>query len=110
VPARLFSVFGVRSAEVRGEHARRACQQLLMSVSGSLSVLLDDGDSREEVTLDDPGIGLYMPAMIWGTQFGYSQDSILVVLASLPYDPDDYIRDYEEFLVLKGASASELSV
>ena len=97
-PARLFSVFGVPSAEVRGEHAHRTCHQLLVCVQGSLIVLVDDGERRDEVTLNDSALALYMPPMIWGTQFGYSSDAILVVLASHPYDGADYIRDYEEFL------------
>jgi acetyltransferase-like isoleucine patch superfamily enzyme len=101
-PKRLFSVFGVPSAEVRGEHAHRTCHQLLVCLTGSVSVLVDDGDQRDEITLDDPGLGLYMPPMLWGTQYGYSRDAILVVLASHHYDAADYIRDYEEFLRLKG--------
>ena len=101
MPARMFSVFGVPSAEVRGEHAHRVCQQLLVCVNGSVSVLVDDGERRDEMTLDDPGLGLYMPPMLWGTQFGYSADAVLVVLASHAYDGADYIRDYEAFLEIK---------
>jgi hypothetical protein len=96
-PARVFTVFGVPSAEVRGEHAHRVCHQLLVCVNGSLAVLIDDGHERGEVLLDDPGTALYLPPRIWGSQFGYSADAVLVVLASHPYDDADYIRDYEEF-------------
>jgi acetyltransferase-like isoleucine patch superfamily enzyme len=96
-PARAFTVFGVPSTGVRGEHAHRICHQLLVCVHGSLSVLVDDGRDRGEVVLDDPGVGLYLPPLIWGSQFGYSEDAVLVVLASHPYDASDYIRDYEEF-------------
>jgi hypothetical protein len=96
-PARVFTVFGVPSAEVRGEHAHRACHQFLVCVNGSLAVLVDDGHERGEVLLDDPSTGLYLPPLIWGSQFGYSADAVLVVLASHPYDDADYIRDYEEF-------------
>ena len=96
-PARAFTVFGVTSAEVRGEHAHRTCHQLLLCVNGSLSVLVDDGRARSEVVLADPSVGLYLPPLIWGSQFGYSADAVLVVLASHPYDGDDYIRDYETF-------------
>jgi acetyltransferase-like isoleucine patch superfamily enzyme len=99
-PARVFTVFGVPSAEVRGEHAHRVCHQLLVCVHGSLSVLVDDGHDRGEVVLDEPGVGLYLPPLIWGSQFGYSADAVLVVLASHPYDESDYVRDYEEFRAL----------
>ena len=92
------------SREVRGEHAHKTCHQLLICVKGSLQVLLDDGVSRAEVLLQDPATALYMPPMIWGSQFGYSGDAILVVLASHPYDSSDYIRDYEEFFALRGVA------
>ena len=100
MPVRAFTVFDVPSAEVRGEHAHRECHQLLICVSGSLAVLVDDGHDRRELVLDDPGVGLYLPPRIWGSQFRYSPDGALVVLASHPYDAADYIRDYEEFLKL----------
>jgi UDP-2-acetamido-3-amino-2,3-dideoxy-glucuronate N-acetyltransferase len=99
-PTRAFTVFGVPSAEVRGEHAHRVCHQFLLCVNGSLAVLVDDGSERGEVVLDDPSVGLYLPPLIWGSQFGYSADAVLVVLASHPYDGADYIRDYEEFRAL----------
>ncbi|MCC5577026.1 WxcM-like domain-containing protein [Microtetraspora sp. AC03309] len=97
VPKRYFLVFNVPSMEVRGEHAHRSCEQFLICVRGSCGVLLDDGHNRREVTLDRPSRGVYMPAMIWGTQYRYSPDALLLVFASDYYDPDDYIRSYEEF-------------
>ena len=105
-PARAFTVFGVPSAEIRGEHAHRVCHQLLVCVNGSLAVLVDDGSERGEVVLDDPAVGLYLPPLIWGSQFGYSADAVLVVLASHPYDGSDYIRDYDEFRALVGPDTS----
>jgi acetyltransferase-like isoleucine patch superfamily enzyme len=97
VPKRYFLVFNVPSREVRGEHAHKMCDQFLICVRGSCGVLLDDGINRQEVTLDRPGIGIYMPAMIWGTQYRYSADAVLLVFASHYYDQDDYIRSYDEF-------------
>lgn len=97
-PQRYFLVFDVPSRELRGEHAHKTCHQFLVCVHGSCRVLLDDGDSRRELTLDRPDLGVYMPPMIWGTQYRYSADAVLLVLASLPYDPDDYIRSYDAFL------------
>jgi acetyltransferase-like isoleucine patch superfamily enzyme len=98
VPQRFFAVFGVPSANVRGEHAHRECEQVLVCLRGSVRCIVDDGHTRDEVLLDSPGRGLYMPAMIWGTQFDYSNDAVLGVFASLPYDAADYIRTYDEFL------------
>jgi hypothetical protein len=97
-PSRYFAVFGVPTVELRGEHAHKQCQQFLICLHGSCRVLLDDGDRRCEVTLDRPDIGVYMPEMIWGTQYRYSPDAVLLVFASRPYEPDDYIRYYDEFL------------
>jgi hypothetical protein len=97
VPMRLFTVSGVSSEEVRGEHAHRECEQFLICINGSVNAIVDDGTSREEYVLNKPDIGLYMPAMTWGTQYKYSADSILLVLASHLYENEDYIRDYGDF-------------
>jgi hypothetical protein len=97
-PQRFFLVFDVPGAEVRGEHAHRTCHQFLVAVSGSVHVIVDDGRDRQEFVLDDNRLGLYIPPMIWGIQYRYSEDCRLLVLASHPYDADDYIRDYADFL------------
>jgi acetyltransferase-like isoleucine patch superfamily enzyme/dTDP-4-dehydrorhamnose 3,5-epimerase-like enzyme len=97
-PARYFLVFDVPSAETRGEHAHRLCQQFLICASGSVSVVVDDGSCREEILLDRPNLGLYIPPMVWGSQYRYSRDAVLLVFASHNYDPGDYIRDYRTFL------------
>lgn len=98
MPARYFLVFDVPTREVRGEHAHISCHQFLISVHGSCHVLLDDGKVRCEVALDRPDLGLYIPPMIWSTQFKFSSDAVLLVFASDPYDAADYIRAYEAFL------------
>jgi acetyltransferase-like isoleucine patch superfamily enzyme/dTDP-4-dehydrorhamnose 3,5-epimerase-like enzyme len=97
-PRRWFLVYDVPSREVRGEHAHKACDQFLICVSGQVMVAVDDGEERAEVLLDAPTLGVYVPAGIWASQFRYSAEAVLLVLASHPYDPDDYIRDYDEFL------------
>jgi acetyltransferase-like isoleucine patch superfamily enzyme/dTDP-4-dehydrorhamnose 3,5-epimerase-like enzyme len=99
---RYFMVLDVPSAEVRGEHAHRRCQQFLVCARGSVSVVLDDGTNREEVVLDAPNIGVYLPQMVWGVQYRYSADAVLLVFCSDYYDPADYIRDYSEFLLEVG--------
>ena len=98
LPERYFVVFDVPSTELRGEHAHKQCQQFLICLHGSCRVLLDDGTQRCEVILDRPDMGVYMPEMIWGTQYQYSADAVLLVFASRPYEADDYLRTYEEFL------------
>jgi acetyltransferase-like isoleucine patch superfamily enzyme/dTDP-4-dehydrorhamnose 3,5-epimerase-like enzyme len=100
VPRRFFAVYRVPTTETRGEHAHRSCHQFLICLAGSVIVMVDDGTNRAQVLLDDPGRGLYIPPMVWGTQYEHSPDAILAVLASDPYDADDYIRDYDEFLRL----------
>ena len=97
VPKRYFVVFDVPTREVRGEHAHKQCNQFFVCLKGSVGVLLDDGSSRRELTLNNPDIGVFMPAMIWGTQFRYSSDAVLLVFASHFYDASDYIRTYDEF-------------
>jgi NDP-sugar pyrophosphorylase family protein len=97
-PARYFVVFDVPSLELRGEHAHKQCQQFLICLHGSCRVLLDDGVQRCEVTLDRPDMGVFMPEMIWGTQYRYSPDAVLLVFASRTYEANDYLRTYDEFL------------
>ena len=100
-PARYFAVYDVPSVELRGEHAHKECQQFLLCIHGSCRILLDDGNERCELTLDRPDYGVFMPPMVWGTQYRYSADAVLMVFASHSYDADDYLRTYEEFLVEK---------
>jgi len=103
-PNRYFLVLDVPTAETRGEHAHRQCKQFLICVKGSCSVVADNGNVREEFALDSPSIGLYLPPMVWGIQYKYSPDAVLLVFASQYYDSADYIRDYNDFLSLAGAA------
>ena len=97
-PERFFVVFDVPTREVRGAHAHKALHQFLVCIRGECSLLVDDGENREEILLDTPGVGVYLPPMVWGVQYNFSSDAMLLVLASEPYDPDDYMREYDEFL------------
>jgi UDP-2-acetamido-3-amino-2,3-dideoxy-glucuronate N-acetyltransferase len=96
-PRRFFVVFDVPSRDVRGEHAHRSCVQFLVCISGSCTVTVDDGARRREIVLDRPDIGVLLPAMVWGAQSRFTPDARLLVFASEPYDPADYIRTYDEF-------------
>ncbi|MGB7373475.1 WxcM-like domain-containing protein [Pontixanthobacter sp.] len=97
-PKRYFAVFDVPTVELRGEHAHKYCQQFLICLHGSCKVLLDDGQKRSEVILDRPDMGVFMPEMTWGTQYRYTSDAVLLVFASRPYEENDYLRTYDEFL------------
>lgn len=97
-PKRYFMVFDVPSKETRGEHAHRECHQFLICVRGTCTVLADDGKNRLEFELDSADKGIYLPPMVWGVQYKYSMDAVLMVFASHYYDPNDYIRDYEKFI------------
>lgn len=104
---RMFTLLEIPSGEARGIHAHRRCEQFLVCLRGSVTAVVDDGQHRQEFRLDSPRLGLYMPAMTWGTQYDYSADALLVVLASDPYEADDYIEEYDEFLTLKKAHRSD---
>nr|WP_246448420.1 WxcM-like domain-containing protein [Roseateles oligotrophus] len=97
-PKRFFMVYDVPSLEVRGEHAHKACHQFLVCVKGSLSVVLDDGRARDQIRLDSARVGLHIPPWVWGIQYQFSADAVLLVLASHCYEAEDYIRNYDDFL------------
>ncbi len=105
-PERFFMVYDVPSREVRGEHAHRACHQFLVCVKGSLGIVLDDGERRDQITLDSPQLGLHIPPMVWGIQYQFSPDAVLLVLASHRYEAEDYIRNYDDFLAAVRAGQS----
>lgn len=98
LPKRYFIVFDIDEGQTRGGHAHRKAHQLLVCVKGSCLVALDDGRVRDELWLDRPELALYLPPRIWATQSQFSGDGVLMVLASELYDPEEYIRDYDEFL------------
>ncbi len=105
---RYFLVFGVPSREIRGEHAHRSLHQFLVCVHGSCSVRLFDGDAGEEILLNRPDLGLHVPPMVWTTEYKYSPDAVLLVLASDVYCEQDYIRDVDEYLTLQGQMKGEI--
>jgi len=94
---RIFLVHNVSNLEVRGEHAHKKCWQLLISTTGTVMVDLSDGEVDETFALDSPEKGLLIPPLIWGTQYNFSTNSALLVLASEAFDPDDYLHNFQEF-------------
>lgn len=107
LPKRYFIVFDVGEDQIRGGHAHRHVHQLLVCVKGSCRVSIDDGMTREDVLLDRPQLALYLPPLIWATQQDFSRDAVLMVLASEVYNPDEYIKDYQEFVALGRTPAAE---
>lgn len=95
---RVFYIYGSDDQVVRGQHANRETEFLLVNVGGSSKVKVDNGTESVVITLDKPGMGLYLPPMLWKDMYDFSPDSILLVLASRHYDAQEYIRDYEEYL------------
>jgi acetyltransferase-like isoleucine patch superfamily enzyme len=97
-PRRFFLIFDIPGKDVRGEHAHKELHQFLICVRGQCSVVLDNGEVRHEVRLDRPTLGLHIPPRIWATEYKFTRDAALFVLASDVYRADDYIRDYTEYL------------
>ena len=102
-PKRFFVVYDVPSREVRGEHAHKQLHEVLVCLRGSCSVMVDDGRCRDEVVLDSPTLALHVPPGLWRVHYKYSADAMLLSLCSDAYDADDYIRDYDDFLMQAGA-------
>jgi UDP-2-acetamido-3-amino-2,3-dideoxy-glucuronate N-acetyltransferase len=93
---RVFSVYSGREI-VRGNHAHKECNQLLICNSGNILVKTFDGLINQEFLLDRPNLGLLVPAGVWSQQYYLSDECILTVICDKPFEPSDYIRDYSEF-------------
>ena len=95
---RVFYIYESDDTVVRGQHANRESQFVLVNVAGKSKVRITDGKEEFIVELDKPMMGVYIPEMIWKDMYDFSSDSVLLVLASTHYDGNEYIRDYEEYL------------
>ena len=95
---RVYYIFGTQLEASRGFHAHRNLQQIAICVTGKCRMILDDGQHREEVWLDAPTKGLLIGDLVWREMHDFSNDCVLLVLASEHYDEADYIRNYNEFL------------
>jgi len=102
--ARVYYLYDVVGGASRGGHAHRELEQLFVAAMGGFTVVLDDGHEHREVHLNRAYVGLYVPRMIWRELVDFSSGGVCVVLASLPYDEADYIRDHDEFLSVKGSA------
>lgn len=95
---RVFYIFDTKSAVSRGCHANKNSEFLLVVISGSCKVKLDDGKEIIDISLSDPHKALYIDKMIWKEMYDFSYNSVLLVLTNTYYDEKEYIRDYDEFL------------
>ncbi len=95
---RIYYIYGTEPDVRRGFHSHKNLIQLLVCVSGSCKIHLDDGYETSEVFLDSPKKGLLIKNFIWREMYDFSKDAVLLVLASEKYDESDYIRDYNDFL------------
>lgn len=95
---RVFYIYDSDSTVVRGQHANRESEFVLINVAGHSKVRIADGKEELIVKLDKPMMGVYLPKMIWKDMYEFSSDSVLLCLASTHYDGSEYIRDYEEYL------------
>ena len=95
---RVFYIYGSDSEVVRGQHANRNSEFVLINVSGTSKVRVDNGFEEAVIELNRPRMGLYLPTMLWKDMYEFSEDSVLLVLTNTHYDGKEYIRDYGEFL------------
>lgn len=100
---RIFYICGTKPGVIRGQHANRKSEFVLVNVAGESKVRVKDGKGKEEVfVLNRPHQGLYIPAMVWKEMYDFSSDSVMLVLSNEHYDADEYIRDYGEYTAVMG--------
>lgn len=97
---RIFYIYGTQPNVIRGQHANRNSEFVLINVAGSCKVKLFDGQNEEIVVLDKPNIGLYIPKMIWKDMYDFSENAVLLVLSNCVYDPNEYIRDINDYKLI----------
>jgi hypothetical protein len=100
---RVFYLYDIPGGEDRGAHAHKECHQFIIAASGSFDVFLDDGKNKRTVSLNRPYYGLHILPGIWSAEQNFSSGAICLVLTSEKYDPEDYIRNYDEFINCKKA-------
>lgn len=98
---RTYWIYDVPGGESRGGHAYRDTEEFIVALSGAFEVVLDDGEKKESFLLNRSYYGLYVPKGYWREMINFSTNSVGLILAPTLYEPDDYIRDYAEFLKLK---------
>lgn len=95
---RIFYIYGTKENVIRGKHANRVSEFVLINLQGSVKIRIDDGVKEDVVVLDKPNRGVYLESMVWKDMYDFSADSILLVLSNCGFDGEEYIRDYDLFL------------
>ncbi len=106
---RVYYMYDTVEGVVRGKHAHKSLQQILICIHGSCKILLDNGVEKKVIPLERPYEGLYVSNAMWREMFDFSPDAVLMVLASELYDEADYIRDYDEFLKYVTENSEEIT-
>lgn len=103
---RMFYIYGSAKDVVRGCHANRRSKFVLINVAGTSKVRIKDREGNEVIyCLNRPHTGIYLPTMVWKEMYDFSEDSVLLVLASEHYDPNEYIRNYKDFIEETGVES-----
>lgn len=97
---RIFYIYGSNSTVIRGQHANRESEFVLVNVAGKSKVRITDGKTTFVVNLDKPRMGVYIPKMIWKDMYDFSSDSVLLVLSNAHYNGEEYIRNYDEYVAI----------
>ena len=98
---RTYWIYDVPGGEIRGSHAFKKSHELIIALSGSFDVLLNDGKQESRYTLNRSYYGLYVPNLIWKSMENFSTNSLALVVSNISYDQTDYIRNFEDFKQMK---------
>lgn len=104
---RVYYIFDTQKGAFRGFHAHKKCQQVLFCIKGKIKIILDNGNQKEKLILDQPNQGIFLDKKIWHEMVEFDKDTILLVYASDYYKEKDYIRDYQKFLKYVGGRSSD---
>lgn len=98
---RAYWIYDVPGGQIRGSHAFKTSHEVIIAMSGSFDVVLNDGTNEKVFSLNRSYYGLYVPQMLWRRLENFSTNSVALIVSSIAYDPDDYIRDFKEFKTLQ---------
>ena len=105
---RTYWIYDVPGGEIRGGHAYNENQEFIIALSGSFDIIIDDGKARRKFSLNRSDYGLYVPQQLWRQIENFSTNSLALVLSSTIYDENDYIREYEKFLLMKESEKNDI--
>jgi dTDP-4-dehydrorhamnose 3,5-epimerase-like enzyme len=105
--ARIFYIYGSDNDVIRGKHANRDSEFVLINVSGKSKVKIDYGDAVEIIELNEPNLGVYIPKLVWKEMYDFTEDSVLLVLSNYKYNPEEYIRNYDDYLLIARRKLNE---